>query len=185
VKTSLVISVRSLSKTYRVGLRGCTATARALDDVDLEVSRGEIVALVGPSSAGKTTLLRCIAGLLAPDRGMVERAATPGGHAVLVRYLESAIELSRLRSTGEKWGVVLVDNADDVPGDVSAAFALLATAREIRQGDGAMIIAVRDTNVVVNFASRIVRLEHGRVPMPTVTAQSLVPARVAETSIRT
>jgi len=43
----------------------------ALVDVSLEVRRGELVALLGPSGGGKTTLLRVIAGLEAPDAGRV------------------------------------------------------------------------------------------------------------------
>jgi multiple sugar transport system ATP-binding protein len=42
-----------------------------LDRLDLEVAEGEFFAVVGPSGIGKTTLLRCIAGLEAPDAGRV------------------------------------------------------------------------------------------------------------------
>ncbi len=48
------------------------ADARAVNDVTLEVRRGELVALLGPSGCGKTTLLRCIAGLERPDAGTIE-----------------------------------------------------------------------------------------------------------------
>jgi molybdate transport system ATP-binding protein len=41
-------------------------------DVALEVRAGECLALAGPSGAGKTSALRVVAGLLAPDRGVVE-----------------------------------------------------------------------------------------------------------------
>jgi iron(III) transport system ATP-binding protein len=44
---------------------------RVVDDVTLEVSSGELVALVGPSGCGKSTLLRLIAGLDRPDGGRV------------------------------------------------------------------------------------------------------------------
>ena len=43
----------------------------ALDDVSLEVGRGECVALVGESGSGKTTLLRCFNRLTDPDAGTV------------------------------------------------------------------------------------------------------------------
>jgi ABC-2 type transport system ATP-binding protein len=44
----------------------------ALIDASLDVGSGSIVGLLGPSGAGKTTLIRCIAGLLRPQAGRVE-----------------------------------------------------------------------------------------------------------------
>ena len=54
----------ALSKTYADG-------TRALDRIDLQVPAGEIVALIGGSGCGKTTLLRLIAGLDRPSAGRV------------------------------------------------------------------------------------------------------------------
>ena len=50
---------------------------RAVDRADLEVARGEFVALLGPSGCGKTTLLRLIAGFERPDEGEVELDGRP------------------------------------------------------------------------------------------------------------
>jgi ABC-2 type transport system ATP-binding protein len=49
----------------------------ALVDASLEVGKGRIVGLLGPSGAGKTTLIRCIAGLLRPQAGRVEIDGRP------------------------------------------------------------------------------------------------------------
>ncbi len=47
---------------------------RALEGVDLELRRGEVVSIVGPSGCGKSTLLRVIAGLATPAEGHVSAA---------------------------------------------------------------------------------------------------------------
>lgn len=56
-----VLSVREISKRY--------GAVRALDRVSLDVSAGEVVALVGDNGAGKSTLVKVIAGVTAPDDG--------------------------------------------------------------------------------------------------------------------
>ena len=56
----------------RVVLRACGKTfgsTRAVEPTDLDVAAGETVVLLGPSGCGKTTMLRMIAGLIAPDAG--------------------------------------------------------------------------------------------------------------------
>ena len=59
-----MLSLAHLDKVYPNG-------AHALDDVSLDVEAGEIVALVGGSGCGKTTLLRLVSGLEAPTHGIV------------------------------------------------------------------------------------------------------------------
>jgi ABC-2 type transport system ATP-binding protein len=51
---------------------------RVLDGVDLDVVRGELVAVVGENGTGKTTLLRILAGDLRPDSGTVVIGGRPG-----------------------------------------------------------------------------------------------------------
>ena len=53
------------------GLSKSFGANRALVDIDLEVGAGESLVLIGGSGSGKTLLLKCILGLLPPDRGSV------------------------------------------------------------------------------------------------------------------
>lgn len=70
------------ASTHAVRLRGVrksfgadAAPVRALRGVDLELARGEFVALMGPSGSGKSTLLNIVAGLERADDGEVIVAA--------------------------------------------------------------------------------------------------------------
>ena len=67
-----------------VGLRKTFGQTIAVDRVDLEVDRGERVALLGPSGCGKTTTLNMVAGFLVPDEGEIflgaERITTLPSH---------------------------------------------------------------------------------------------------------
>jgi ABC-2 type transport system ATP-binding protein len=70
-----VISVSGLSKTYRSGFT-------ALNNISLEIQRGEIFALLGPNGAGKTTLISIICGIANPSSGKV----LVGGHDITRDY---------------------------------------------------------------------------------------------------
>jgi putative ABC transport system ATP-binding protein len=62
-----MIHVRNLRKTYRVG----EVDVHALRGVDMYVSHGEFLAVVGPSGSGKSTLFNILGGLAAPSSGEV------------------------------------------------------------------------------------------------------------------
>lgn len=70
-----VISVANLTKLYSSGFQ-------ALNNVSLEIRRGEIFALLGPNGAGKTTLISIICGIVIPTAGRV----LADGHDIITEY---------------------------------------------------------------------------------------------------
>jgi ABC-2 type transport system ATP-binding protein len=70
-----IISVSNLSKTYGSGFK-------ALNNINLEINRGEIFALLGPNGAGKTTLISIICGIANPTAGTV----SVNGHDIITSY---------------------------------------------------------------------------------------------------
>ena len=70
----VIVEAKGVTKTFT------TPDGRALpvlDGVSLTLCEGEIVALLGKSGSGKSTMLRCIAGLIAPSSGTVSYRGTP------------------------------------------------------------------------------------------------------------
>jgi len=64
---SALVEARGVTKTYRRG----GETIEVLHGVDLDIPRGDFVALMGPSGSGKTTLLNLIGGLDTPTAGSI------------------------------------------------------------------------------------------------------------------
>ncbi len=68
------MSIARMNTAPRLTAVGLTRTFKghaAIQDISFTVREGEFVAVLGPSGAGKTTLFRCLTGLLPPDRGEV------------------------------------------------------------------------------------------------------------------
>jgi len=66
----VVISVRGLTKVFRDFWN--RPKARAVDNVDFEVRRGEVFGLLGPNGSGKSTTVKLLLGLLNPTKGHIE-----------------------------------------------------------------------------------------------------------------
>src|SRR5260370_24120325 len=67
MRSMAFLEARELSKTYR----DAEVPVDVFRDLNLEVERGEMLAIVGPSGIGKSTLLHLLGGLDRPDRGSV------------------------------------------------------------------------------------------------------------------
>ena len=64
-----LLRLRGVSKHF--------GAVRALSDVDLDVPAGQVTALAGDNGAGKSVLIKCIAGIHAPDAGQMWWAGEP------------------------------------------------------------------------------------------------------------
>lgn len=86
-----LISVRHVRKIYRMG----EEKIKALDDVSLDIYRGEVVCFLGTSGSGKSTFLNMVAGLEKPTRGEIHIGGIP-----IHKLNESEITLFRQKNIG-------------------------------------------------------------------------------------
>jgi len=84
-----LVATRGVTVRYGTGRRGVVA----LEGVDIEVRRGEVLGLVGESGSGKSTLGAVLGGLLAPTTGTVDYDGSP----LLVRRGRGSRDLARRR----------------------------------------------------------------------------------------
>lgn len=64
-ESQLIITARGLKRYYQRG----SETVKAVDGIDIDIRRGEMLSILGPSGSGKTTLMNMLSGLDAPDEG--------------------------------------------------------------------------------------------------------------------
>lgn len=72
-----IVRIEHLSKVFRVGFWGRRVTA--VDELSLDVQRGEIYGFLGPNGAGKTTTIKMLMGLIYPSRGTARLFGRPVG----------------------------------------------------------------------------------------------------------
>jgi len=84
---NVVVSIRGLGKSFGAN--------RVLTGIDLDVHRGEVVAIIGPSGSGKTTLLRCVNALETYEEGSLRLDGKE------VAYVEDSTGRRRRRKEGE------------------------------------------------------------------------------------
>jgi len=70
---SSLLELRGITKTYRMGRE---VVVQALSGVDLDVDRGEFIAIMGPSGSGKSTMMNVVGCLDVPDAGSYKLAGT-------------------------------------------------------------------------------------------------------------
>jgi putative ABC transport system ATP-binding protein len=86
-----LISIRRVAKSYTRGEQ----RVPVLTDINLDIGRGDFVALMGPSGSGKSTLLNLVAGIDKPDAGAISIAGED-----ITRLSESELAAWRAASVG-------------------------------------------------------------------------------------
>ena len=129
------------AKGLRVGFRDRIVWSEA----DLEIRRGEFVAVIGPNGAGKTTLFRLLLGLhpssggqltvfgTPPSRGNPRIGYVPQRHTITYETNIAAFELVRLGYAGNRWGFSLSGKAER-----AAAATALAAVGATELGDASL-----------------------------------------------
>ena len=121
---AITLSARGLSRRF--------GTHTAVDDVDLELRRGEVLGFLGPNGAGKTTLMQMLTGNLAPTTGSVSVCGAdllddPVAAKSHIGYLPETPPLYRDMTVGEY--LDLVARLHRVPGSRRRAAVDKAQAR--------------------------------------------------------
>lgn len=126
-----MLTVRGLSKSF--------GQVRALDGVDLDVDRGERLALIGPNGSGKTTLFNAVSGAMRPTAGTV-------------RFLDADITHLTMEQTARR-GLVRTFQHDAVfPGLRVAQNLELPLIRRRRSPDGQADGLPRDVDSLLDLA---------------------------------
>jgi putative ABC transport system ATP-binding protein len=127
-----VFLARGITKTYRSG----EVEVRALQDVDLEIRRGEFVILLGPSGSGKSTLLNILGGLDVPSAGELRfdgQLLSAASDAQLTAYRREHVGFvfqfyNLIPSLTVRENVALVTDIVDAPMPVDEAIDLVGLA---------------------------------------------------------
>ena len=88
--SDVILSTRAVEKSF--------GRTQALRGVSLELTRGEVLAVTGPSGGGKSTLLHCLSGILRPEAGEVRYNG---------QRLDDLTETPRTRLRRHEFGIVL------------------------------------------------------------------------------
>ena len=87
-----IIKVSGLTKDFRLIKGGHVLT---INNINFKVNKGEILALVGPSGAGKTAILRMMAGFDLPDQGTIEIKCEDGTWTKMDEYGENRMKIRK------------------------------------------------------------------------------------------
>ena len=165
-----ILVAEGVRKVYRSGAEDVVA----LHDLDLEVPRGQFVAVMGPSGSGKTPLLNCLSSLDEIDRGRV----VVDGKSI---HELSGGEQQRVAVARALAGTPSVVWADEPTGNLDSemAHAVMELLAELH-AEGLSIVLVTHDRTVASYADRLLTVRDGRLvgdePLGTALEPELVAA---------
>lgn len=138
------------------GLTMSFGAVRAVQDVTLSLSAGEVVGLIGPNGAGKSTVVNCLSGILRPDAGSVKL----GGREMVGRRPYKVVQAGLARTFQHPRGFATMS----VRENLVAAVPRSATAGQMgAAAEGAGLVMQLDRLVGDLSLSQRRRLEIARV----------------------
>src|ERR671923_247485 len=155
---NVLVEIRGLTKTYRRG----GETIEVLHGIDLDIPRGDFVALMGPSGSGKTTLLNLIGGLDTPTAGTI---------------VVDGQRIDQLGS-GEPARAIVSDPTllvcDEPTGDLDRATAheIMLLLQMLNRDHGKTIVMVTHDPKAAEYARRGLRLDKGTLAVTNDLAAS-------------
>ncbi len=116
-------------------------TVANIEDVEMTVDAGRIVAVVGPTGAGKSTLVELVAGLVAPTAGHIELG--PGSHAIVFQEaflfsgtIRDNLELGQHIDETDLWDALRMARADDFVADTPRSLDTVVGERGVTLSGG-------------------------------------------------
>ena len=149
--TQAMLEVRGLKKTF--------GEHTVLDGVDLQVNQGEVVAIIGPSGTGKSTLLRCINLLEMPEEGSI-RLGKVEVSAPHISRQQQRIGIGRAMVTGPK--LVLLDEPTSSL-DPELVGGVLEVIRKLAARHMTMLLTTHEMGFARSVADRVIFLADGKV----------------------
>jgi putative ABC transport system ATP-binding protein len=156
-----MIEARALVKEYDAG-----GLFRAVDDVSLDIKRGEVVLIIGPNGSGKTTLLSILGGLVKPTSGQVSV-----DRHVLDTMSERERESFRLRRVGFVFQQFRLIDALTVRENVQLVIDLAGethSADPFLERTGVLHLGERRTNVLSGGEKQRVALARALANDPSI-----------------
>ena len=172
-----ILSVRNLKKYYNTGEN----TVKALDGIDLDICKGEFLAVVGTSGSGKSTLLHMLGGL---DNENIVLPIKLDGIKPDNDYIEEILKLLKLEdkkyfmpnqlSGGQQQRVALaralaikpaIILADEPTGNLDSRTSqdVLGLIKISSQNLAQTIVMITHNEEIAQMADRIIRIEDGKI----------------------